>query len=178
MQSHVIGIRRSDGHRRTPLFINPHSLSPQSKLPRGRETHPKHRFLPFPRFLMAGTLSFAGLSPCPHRSSPSRHTACSAVAMAGVSTAVRRPKSLYEVLRVKETASAQEIKAGYRSMAKRFHPDVAPAAGGPDFLEIHRAYETLSDPTARARYDLSIGLLGLRAAAPLRSRRWETDQCW
>ncbi|KAG1327380.1 chaperone protein dnaJ 11, chloroplastic [Cocos nucifera] len=98
--------------------------------------------------------------------------------MVEVSTAVRRAKSLYEVLRVKETASAPEIKAAYRSMAKRFHPDVAPAAGGADFLEIHRAYRTLSDPTARARYDLSIGRLGFPVTGPLRSRRWETDQCW
>ncbi|XP_038978449.1 chaperone protein dnaJ 11, chloroplastic-like [Phoenix dactylifera] len=127
---------------------------------------------------MAGTLGFSGLNPCPHLNCPSRRTACGAVAMAEVSTAVRRPKSLYEVLRVKKTASAEEIKAAYRSMAKRVHPDVAPAAGGLDFLEIHRAYETLSDPTARARYDLSIGLFGFAAAAPLRSRRWETDQCW
>lgn len=127
---------------------------------------------------MAGTLSFAGSSPYPHLNCPSDRKARGAVAMVEVSTAVRRHKSLYEVLRVKETASAEEIKAGYRSMAKRFHPDVAPAAGGPDFLEIHRAYETLSDTTAKARYDLSIGLFGCRATAPLRSRRWETDQCW
>ncbi|XP_008775970.1 chaperone protein dnaJ 11, chloroplastic [Phoenix dactylifera] len=127
---------------------------------------------------MAGTLRFGGLSSCPHLASPRRRKPVGAVAMAEVATAVRRAKSLYEVLRVKETASAVEIKAAYRSMAKRFHPDVAPAAGGADFLEIHRAYKTLSDPTARARYDISIGRLGFPAAGPLRSRRWETDQCW
>uniref|UniRef100_A0A6V7QRU1 J domain-containing protein n=1 Tax=Ananas comosus var. bracteatus TaxID=296719 RepID=A0A6V7QRU1_ANACO len=83
-----------------------------------------------------------------------------------------------------------EIKAAYRAMAKRVHPDVAAAAEGggcggvgggagpEEFLEIRRAYETLSDPTARAEYDLSIGRLRFTAAPGFRSRRWETDQCW
>ncbi|KAK1309691.1 hypothetical protein QJS10_CPA08g01875 [Acorus calamus] len=110
------------------------------------------------------------------------------------SISVRRPPAtatnLYEVLRVKETASPVEIKKAYRSLAKRFHPDASPSAvaaaeaasemtDGGDFIEIHRAYSTLSDPTARARYDVSIGRLRFVAAAGgRRTRRWETDQCW
>ncbi|URD92589.1 DnaJ domain [Musa troglodytarum] len=88
-----------------------------------------------------------------------------------------RGRSPYEVLRVRETATAGEIKAAYRSMAKRFHPDVTADGRVDDFVEIHRAYEALSDPVARARYDLLMGRWW-RGAEHLRSRRWETDQCW
>lgn len=93
----------------------------------------------------------------------------------------RAAASLYEVLQVEETATAVEIKTAYRSLAKRFHPDAA-AADGRDFIVIHEAYATLSDPAARAQYDRSIGPFRRRTAggfAPgMRPRRWETDQCW
>ncbi|KAF8414307.1 hypothetical protein HHK36_002309 [Tetracentron sinense] len=70
----------------------------------------------------------------------------------------RKPANLYEVLRIKETASQIEIKTAYRSLAKLFHPDAtASDSDGRDFMDIHSAYATLSDATARARYDLSIG---------------------
>ncbi|XP_043689581.1 chaperone protein dnaJ 11, chloroplastic [Telopea speciosissima] len=96
--------------------------------------------------------------------------------------------NLYEVLRVKETASQVEIKTAYRSLAKLYHPDAASSdSDARDFIEIHNAYSTLSDPTARARYDLSIAVRRRRfssssSASPGfvvdRTRRWETDQCW
>jgi len=102
-------------------------------------------------------------------------------------TGTRRPGSLYEVLRVKRTASPTEIKTAYRSLAKMYHPD-AVRSDGQDFMEIHNAYATLSDPAARALYDLSLGAQFQRrpfeySAARNRSgfyptRRWETDQCW
>ncbi|XP_010552334.1 PREDICTED: chaperone protein dnaJ 11, chloroplastic [Tarenaya hassleriana] len=96
----------------------------------------------------------------------------------------RRPaESLYEVLKVKETASLTEIKTAYRSLAKVYHPDAASESDGRDFMEIHKAYATLSDPTARTLYDLSLGarrrrvIVG-RAGRVYTTRRWETDQCW
>jgi DnaJ-class molecular chaperone len=79
--------------------------------------------------------------------------------------------SLYGALRVRRSATQAEIKAAYRAMAKRLHPDASRAAAA--FVEIRRAYETLSDPAERARYDRSLGVV--RA---MRVRRWETDQCW
>ncbi|XP_058112985.1 chaperone protein dnaJ 11, chloroplastic-like [Magnolia sinica] len=91
----------------------------------------------------------------------------------------RRPANLYQILRVKETASPIEIKTAYRTLAKRFHPDVG--SDGSDFMEIHDAYATLSDPTARSHYDLSIRAgrrFRLRPDDRLMTRRWETDQCW
>ncbi|KAI3510176.1 hypothetical protein L1887_25707 [Cichorium endivia] len=101
---------------------------------------------------------------------------------------IRRPESLYEVLRVERNASPTEIKTAYRSLAKLYHPDASDLNGDRDFIEIHNAYATLSDPEARASYDQkwSTGLRrksGLYTAVGKRQgfytcRRWETDQCW
>src|SRR5260370_39434275 len=61
----------------------------------------------------------------------------------------------YEVLGVKPDASADEIRKVYRKLAKEFHPDLNP--GKPEaearFKSISAAYDLLSDPDKRARYD-------------------------
>lgn len=65
----------------------------------------------------------------------------------------------YLVLGVPRTADAATIRAAYVALAKRYHPDVA--AGNPElaafnFRQITDAYQTLSDPEARARYDAGV----------------------
>jgi len=61
----------------------------------------------------------------------------------------------YEILGVDRQADAKEIKKAYRRMARKHHPDINP--GDPEseskFKEISEAYEILSDPDKRARYD-------------------------
>jgi DnaJ-class molecular chaperone len=61
----------------------------------------------------------------------------------------------YEVLGVKPDASADEIRRVYRKLAKQYHPDLNP--GKPEaearFKSISAAYDLLSDPEKRARYD-------------------------
>ena len=61
----------------------------------------------------------------------------------------------YQVLGVKPDASADEIRKVYRKLAKEFHPDLNP--GKPEaearFKAISAAYDLLSDPDKRARYD-------------------------
>lgn len=65
----------------------------------------------------------------------------------------------YLVLGVPRTADAAMIRAAYVALAKRYHPDVA--AGNPElaafnFRQITDAYQTLSDPEARDRYDARV----------------------
>jgi curved DNA-binding protein CbpA len=60
----------------------------------------------------------------------------------------------YAELDVSRHASNEEIRRAYRRVARRLHPDVNQDPGGPErFAAAARAYEILSDPVARARYD-------------------------
>ncbi|HXG88685.1 MAG TPA: J domain-containing protein [Vicinamibacterales bacterium] len=62
---------------------------------------------------------------------------------------------LYIVLGVQREASTADIKRAYRRLARRFHPDINPGDGEADarFRQILEAYETLTDPDRRRRYD-------------------------
>lgn len=71
----------------------------------------------------------------------------------------------YEVLGVSRDADKEEIKRSYRRMARKYHPDVNKEPGAEDrFKEINRAYEILSEPEMRARYD-RFGEQGVSGAA-------------
>lgn len=103
--------------------------------------------------------------------------------------------SLYEVLGISMGASCHEIKAAYRKLARTCHPDVVAINqkenSANEFMKIHSAYSTLSDPDKRARYDREIysykrpcvtsvnvasSMSGYKQATV--RRKWETDQCW
>ena len=63
-------------------------------------------------------------------------------------------RDYYEVLGLSKGASEAEIKKAYRSLAKKYHPDVNKEAGAEEkFKEINEAYEVLSDPQKKANYD-------------------------
>lgn len=147
--------------------------------------------------------------PSPRSPSPAASATATAAAYARVSTP--RPTSapppaptLYDVLGLPAGATADEIKSAYRRLARSCHPDAGAAAE--EFMRVHAAYSTLSDPDKRADYDrrmlrpLRRSLTSPRVAAGgtsghghghghayagagaslsgLRRRTWETDQCW
>ena len=66
-------------------------------------------------------------------------------------------ENLYNILGVSPTATAEEIKKAYRTLAMRFHPDRNKHATAQSrFNAINAAYELLSDPKKRSAYNESL----------------------
>ncbi|KAA8537513.1 hypothetical protein F0562_027121 [Nyssa sinensis] len=112
---------------------------------------------------------------------------------------IASPASLYEVLGIQMGATCQEIKGAYRRLARVLHPDVASNGqkdtSADEFMKVHAAYATLSDPQKRADYDRTLFMwrkqlssqfaMSSSSTVAMSSRfsgykrpTWETDQCW
>lgn len=83
-------------------------------------------------------------------------------------------KDYYKILGVPHNASAKDVKAAYRRLARKHHPDVnqGNAQAEARFKEINEANEVLSDPEKRRRYDqLGANWEAFQHAAPRSGRR-------
>ena len=71
-------------------------------------------------------------------------------------------RDYYEILGVSKSAGEADIKKAYRNLAKKYHPDMNPndKAAEKSFKEVNEAYEILSDPEKKSRYD-SYGHAGI-----------------
>ncbi|KAL6626546.1 hypothetical protein ACP70R_030272 [Stipagrostis hirtigluma subsp. patula] len=86
------------------------------------------------------------------------------------------PLTFYDLLGISSEGSTEEVRAAYRRMALKYHPDVSPPGAAAEntrrFIEVQEAYETLSDPSRRASYDCALarGVCRLAFSGP-RGRR-------
>ncbi|KAI3778783.1 hypothetical protein L2E82_08167 [Cichorium intybus] len=74
-------------------------------------------------------------------------------------------KNLYQLLSLESPhVSFDDIKKAYRAKALQLHPDVCPSSINTEectkqFVELHKAYEVLSDPNTRRMYDQELSLV-------------------
>src|SRR3989339_1798168 len=76
-------------------------------------------------------------------------------------------RDYYEILGISKNASPDEVKAAYRQLALKYHPDKNSGNKEAEekFKEINEAYEMIGDPTKRAQYD-RFGHAGVGTAPP------------
>ncbi len=85
--------------------------------------------------------------------------------------------NFYDILGLKPGATAAEIKSAFRTLAKMYHPDKNPH-GQEEFKKILRAYETLSNPSRRASFDLKLKYHQNASSSPRTStkKNWSFEE--
>ncbi|KAK7854674.1 chaperone protein dnaJ 11, chloroplastic [Quercus suber] len=146
---------------------------------------PRVRFPPPLAFAATTTSSSAETCTNKYTTSSSSYLPNMAAAAAAACTS-----SPYQVLGISTGATCHEIKSAYRRLARTCHPDVAistnpkDTSGGGEFMKVHAAYSTLSDPEKRADYDRRINIRRYQPStassgfSKYTRKNWETDQCW
>lgn len=71
---------------------------------------------------------------------------------------MQQVRNHYAILGVPQNATSEEVKKSFRKLARQYHPDVNPddKTAEEKFKDINEAYNTLSDQTKRAEYDLQL----------------------
>lgn len=92
----------------------------------------------------------------------------------------------YAVLGVPRDATMLQVARAHRRLAKRYHPDLNPGGDGPERMRrVNEAWRLLSNPTARAAYDLdhpagsaSSNAHWVAPPRPVRPAEATTDRAW
>lgn len=86
-------------------------------------------------------------------------------------------RDYYETLGVDRNATQKEIRSAYRKLARKYHPDMNPddKDAAEKFKRVQEAYEVLSEPKKRERYD-SLGRNWDSAHAEDIFRNWFSQQ--
>ena len=85
-------------------------------------------------------------------------------------------RDYYEVLGVARDSTDEQIKAAYRKLARKYHPDVNKASNAAErFKEATESYEVLSDPQKRRKYD-QFGAYGVEIPGGARTYSWTPGQ--
>uniref|UniRef100_A0ACD5XWY8 Uncharacterized protein n=1 Tax=Avena sativa TaxID=4498 RepID=A0ACD5XWY8_AVESA len=93
----------------------------------------------------------------------SAHCRCKVKAAAAATASMSTESTdYYKVLSLEHSADvgAEDVKRAYRRLALQYHPDVCPPSRRAEstelFVELRRAYETLSDPVTKVQYDAKL----------------------
>jgi Flp pilus assembly protein TadD len=136
--------------------------------PKAEETAPKHSKTPIANEVRTASRSAKGADPVPAKpaADPSQNDVDLNFIKADVLRKCDEIKSqnYYEILNVAATASADEVKKAYYSLAKKYHPDhyqkpeLQALKMQLDFIfaELSKAYDTLKSPPSRASYDTKL----------------------
>ncbi|XP_044974819.1 chaperone protein dnaJ 20, chloroplastic-like [Hordeum vulgare subsp. vulgare] len=125
----------------------------------------------------------AGFRPLPPRAS-TRARASSATAGGAARTATadqqQKQPTFYDLLGISaEGSTFEDVRAAYRRMARKYHPDVSPPDAAKEhtrrFIQVQEAYETLSDPSRRTTYDRALARGVCRLAFSPAARRHDAS---
>src|SRR5438270_7953531 len=87
------------------------------------------------------------------------------------SMTIDTPDNYYAILGVPIDADDDTLRRAYRQLARRYHPDLAGPEGAGHMKRINRAYDVLSDPEKRQKYDtIAGGVIDLRRGGLRRPR--------
>ncbi|XP_028753132.1 chaperone protein dnaJ 20, chloroplastic-like [Neltuma alba] len=106
-----------------------------------------------------------GLNPLSKKSQSQGLSVSCGARKLGIEVEETTPENFYKILSLNpKTATKDEIKKAYRSMALQYHPDICRDPSRKEkctriFVQLHAAYETLLDPVLREEYDYELGLI-------------------
>jgi len=84
-------------------------------------------------------------------------------------------KNYYLILGVPRDAAPSAVRSAFRELAKRYHPDRGSRSDPRAFRDVHEAYEVLSDPVRRARYDRESSVRSWGRPEPVGPRAGEPE---